>query len=74
MLGGVVAAQGDVNLVAMLVIAWVAAALGDLVSFAIGKRLGRRFMVAHGPRVGVTAPRLSHASTTSSAATAPRRS
>ena len=57
-LGGVVAAQGEVDLVAMLLIAWPAAALGDLASFAIGRRLGRRFLVAHGPRVGVSAPRL----------------
>jgi hypothetical protein len=39
-LGGVIAAQGDVKLGAMLVIAWLAAALGDLVSFGLGKRLG----------------------------------
>jgi membrane-associated protein len=57
-LGGVVAAQGDVDLGPMLLIAWVAAALGDLVSFTIGRRLGRPFLVAHGPRLGVTAPRL----------------
>jgi membrane-associated protein len=57
-LGGVVAAEGDVNLGAMLVIAWLAAASGDLASFALGKRLGRRFLIARGPRLGVTAPRL----------------
>jgi membrane protein DedA with SNARE-associated domain len=57
-LGGVVAAQGDVDLGAMLLIAWVAAALGDLVSFGLGKRLGRPFLIARGPRVGVTAARL----------------
>jgi membrane-associated protein len=57
-LGGVVAAEGDVNVGAMLVIAWLAAAAGDLASFVLGKRLGRRFLVAHGPRLGVTAPRL----------------
>lgn len=57
-LGGVVAAEGDVELALMLPIAWVAAALGDLASFWLGTRLGRRFLVAHGPRLGVTAPRL----------------
>ncbi len=57
-LGGVVAAQGDIDLVAMLLIAWFAAALGDLVSFGFGKRLGRPFLIARGPRVGVTAARL----------------
>jgi len=57
-LGGVVAAQGEVSLPLIMLAAWLAAALGDLASFALGRRLGRRFLVAHGPRVGVTAPRL----------------
>lgn len=57
-LGGVVAAQGGVELVPVLAIAWGGAALGDLASFALGQRLGRRFLLAHGPRAGVTAPRL----------------
>jgi membrane-associated protein len=57
-LGGVVAAQGEIDLVTVLLIAWIAAALGDIASFALGARLGRRFIHAHGPRVGMTAPRL----------------
>ena len=57
-LGGVVAAQGEVSLPLILLAAWLAAALGDLASFVLGRRLGRRFLIAHGPRVGVTAPRL----------------
>jgi membrane protein DedA with SNARE-associated domain len=57
-LGGVVAAQGDVSLPLMLLLVWLAAAAGDLASFVLGRKLGRRFLVAHGPRLGVTAPRL----------------
>jgi membrane-associated protein len=57
-LGGVVAAQGEVNLVAMVLLVWLAAAAGDLASFVLGRRLGRRFLVARGPRFGVTPPRL----------------
>jgi membrane-associated protein len=57
-LGGVVAAQGEVSLPLIALAAWLAAALGDLVSFLLGRRLGRRFLVAHGPRVGVTPLRL----------------
>jgi membrane protein DedA with SNARE-associated domain len=57
-LGGVVAARGEVDLLAILAVAWVAAALGDLASFALGQRLGRRFLHRHGPRIGVTKPRL----------------
>jgi membrane protein DedA with SNARE-associated domain len=57
-LGGVVAAQGEVSLPLMLAIAWAAAALGDLASYGLGRRLGRPFLVRHGPRVGVTGERL----------------
>jgi membrane protein DedA with SNARE-associated domain len=57
-LGGVVAAQGEVELAAMLVLVWLAAAAGDLASYALGRRLGRPFIVARGPRFGVTPPRL----------------
>jgi membrane-associated protein len=57
-LGGVVAAQGEVSLALILPLAWLAAALGDLASFSLGKRLGRRFLLARGPRLGVTAGRL----------------
>jgi membrane protein DedA with SNARE-associated domain len=57
-LGGVVAAEGGVSLGPMLVLVWLAAALGDFASFMLGRRLGRRFLVAHGPRIGVSGSRL----------------
>src|SRR3954454_14631172 len=57
-LGGVVAASGGVSLPAVLAVAWIAAALGDLASFALGARLGGRFIGLHGPRVGMTAARV----------------
>jgi membrane-associated protein len=57
-LGGVVAARGEVDLPAMIALTWAAAALGDLASFTLGRRLGRRFMLARGPRVGITRARL----------------
>jgi membrane-associated protein len=57
-LGGVVAAQGQVELGLLLVLVWLAAAAGDLTSFILGRRLGRRFIVARGPRIGVTPARL----------------
>src|SRR3954463_10819508 len=57
-LGGGAAAGGGVALPLMLLIVWSAAALGDLASFWLGRRLGRRFLIDHGPRIGVTAPRL----------------
>src|SRR4051794_41706611 len=57
-LGGVVAAKGTVDLPVILALTWVAAALGDLASFLLGRRLGRRFLERHGPRIGVSEPRL----------------
>jgi membrane-associated protein len=57
-LGGVVAAQGQVELGLLLVLVWLAAAAGDLTSFILGRRLGRRFIVARGPCIGVTPARL----------------
>jgi membrane-associated protein len=43
-LGGVVAASGEISLVVVLLIAWAFAVLGDLASFWLGRRLGRRFV------------------------------
>ena len=57
-LGGVVAAQGGVSLPLIVLVAWTAAAAGDLASFALGRRLGRPFLLTHGPRVGVSPKRL----------------
>jgi membrane-associated protein len=57
-LGGVVAAEGGVDLGPMLLIVWMSAAAGDLASFMLGRKLGRRFLVARGPRLGMTADRL----------------
>jgi membrane protein DedA with SNARE-associated domain len=57
-LGGVVAAQGEISLPLVLLVAWLAAAAGDYASLLLGRRLGRRFLLARGPSLGVTAPRL----------------
>jgi membrane-associated protein len=57
-LGGVVAAHGEVELGVMLMLVWLAAAGGDLASYALGRRLGRPFLVRRGPGFGVTAERL----------------
>jgi membrane protein DedA with SNARE-associated domain len=57
-LGGVVAAEGGVSLVPMLLVVWLSAAAGDFASFMLGRRLGRRFLVAHGARIGVPPMRL----------------
>src|SRR4051812_49799829 len=52
-LGGVIAAEGEVSLPLILLAAWLAAALGDFASYMLGRRLGRDFIVAGGPRLGI---------------------
>ena len=57
-LGGVVAARGDVELVPLIGLVWLAAASGDLVSFMLGRRLGRPFLKRNGPRLRLGPERL----------------
>ena len=58
--GGVVAGQGTISLVALIAIVWTCAVMGDLASFYAGRRLGRNFLVKHGPKVSITEDRLHH--------------
>lgn len=51
--GGILAGQGAVDLAPLIVLVWIAAVCGDSVSFALGRRLGRGFVVRHGSRLGV---------------------
>lgn len=57
-LGGAVAGQGEVSVLLMVGIAWLAAFSGDSVSFMIGHYLGRGFMLRHGHRVLITPERM----------------
>jgi membrane protein DedA with SNARE-associated domain/membrane-associated phospholipid phosphatase len=54
LLGGAVAGQGAIDIYLLIAIAWFAAWLGDTFSFFLGRRLGRDFVLKHGPRVGIT--------------------
>jgi membrane protein DedA with SNARE-associated domain/membrane-associated phospholipid phosphatase len=54
LLGGAVAGQGAIDIYLLIAIAWFAAWLGDTFSFFLGRRLGREFVLEHGPRVGIT--------------------
>jgi membrane protein DedA with SNARE-associated domain/membrane-associated phospholipid phosphatase len=56
--GGLVAGQGQISLMVLIAIVWTCAVLGDLTSYALGRRLGRDFMVRHGARVKITEERL----------------
>jgi len=56
--GGVVAGQGTISLVTLIAITWTCAVLGDLASFYAGRRLGRAFLLKHGPKVQITEERI----------------
>jgi membrane protein DedA with SNARE-associated domain/membrane-associated phospholipid phosphatase len=56
--GGVVAGQGTISLVALIAIVWTCAVLGDLASFFAGRKLGRAFLIKHGPKVQITEERV----------------
>lgn len=57
-LGGATAGQGATDIYVMIAIAWVCAFAGDSTSFFVGRRLGREFLVRHGPRFGIGEERL----------------
>ena len=54
LLGGAVAGQGAIDIYLLIAIAWFSAWLGDTTSFFVGRRLGRDFVLRHGPRVGIS--------------------
>jgi membrane-associated protein len=56
--GGVVAERGGVELVPLIGLVWLAAAAGDLISFLLGRRLGRPFLDRHGHRLGLGPERM----------------
>jgi membrane protein DedA with SNARE-associated domain/membrane-associated phospholipid phosphatase len=60
LLGGLVAGQGQINVVTLIGIVWACAVAGDLTSFFLGRRLGRPFLVKHGAKVQITEDRLRH--------------
>jgi undecaprenyl-diphosphatase len=58
LLGGVVAGQGEIDVVTLIAIVWACAVAGDLTSFALGHKLGRAWLERHGERVKITPERL----------------
>jgi membrane protein DedA with SNARE-associated domain/membrane-associated phospholipid phosphatase len=53
LLGGAVAGQGAIDVYILIGIAWFAAWACDTTSFFVGRRLGRGFVLHHGPRFGL---------------------
>ena len=60
LIGGVVAGQGQISIYILIGIVWTCAVAGDLTSYVLGRRLGRDFLVRHGPRLKITEDRLSY--------------
>jgi len=58
LVGGLVAGQGEIELLLLIAIVWSCAVAGDLTSYVLGRRLGREFLVRHGPRFKITEARL----------------
>jgi membrane protein DedA with SNARE-associated domain/membrane-associated phospholipid phosphatase len=58
LLGGAVAGQGTINVYVLIALAWTCACAGDVTSFFLGRRLGREFLLTHGPRFGFSHERL----------------
>lgn len=58
LLGGAIAGVGRADIVLLVAITWVCSVLGDSVTFALGRRLGRPFLVRYGRPIGLTDARL----------------
>jgi membrane protein DedA with SNARE-associated domain len=58
LLGGLVAGQGQIDVITLITIVWACAVAGDMTSFFLGRRLGRAFLVRHGAKVQITEERL----------------
>jgi membrane protein DedA with SNARE-associated domain/membrane-associated phospholipid phosphatase len=56
-LGGAVAGQGETDVLLTIGLVWAAAFLGDSVSFLVGAKLGRGFVLRHGERFRISRER-----------------
>jgi membrane protein DedA with SNARE-associated domain/membrane-associated phospholipid phosphatase len=56
--GGLVAGQGQISLLALIAIVWACCLLGDAVSYEIGQRKGRAWLLKYGGRLKITEDRL----------------
>jgi membrane protein DedA with SNARE-associated domain len=55
---GVVAGQGEIDIVLLIAIAWFFVVAGDITGYMLGRRLGRPFLEKHGPRFGISEERI----------------
>jgi undecaprenyl-diphosphatase len=57
-IGGVTAGQGHTQLLVLIGVVWACALAGDITSYALGRRLGRPFLLKHGHLIKLTPARL----------------
>ena len=58
LLGGAIAGEGRIEIVPLILLVWVFSALGDSVTFGIGRRVGRPFLMERGRSLGMTRERV----------------
>lgn len=56
-LGGVIAGEGTISILPLIGLVWICAIAGDSVSFLIGHRVGRQFLLKHGQGIRITEER-----------------
>jgi len=59
--GSMMASQGNMHIVPLLLLAWAGAVLGDNIGFGIGRFAGRRLVLRYGHYVLISASRLDYA-------------
>ncbi len=62
-IAGAVAGQGATSVVLTIGIVWLAAFLGDTCSFLLGEKLGRDWVIRHGPKLRITPERFAQVET-----------
>lgn len=60
MLCGAIAGAGRADIVLLLAIAWLVSAVGDSITYVLGRRLGRTFLIRSGRPFGLTEEKLVH--------------
>jgi undecaprenyl-diphosphatase len=53
----VIAGEGTISIIPLIGIVWICAIAGDSTSFLIGHKVGRQFMLKHGPKLRITEER-----------------
>lgn len=56
-IAGAIAGQGTTNVLLTIALVWAGAFAGDSASFMLGRRLGRGWVIQHGPRLRITPER-----------------